>query len=119
MVEQEIHVAPRFHLATGTVSLNEIVYRLQELRDPLMVPILEAILVGYDDLICERLSESCGSESREGLGRHVMREAADGRPCCCRRMRKREYCNAPRRIATVFGELDVPLRIAGTCPRFL
>ena len=75
MVEQEIHIALRFRLATGKVTLNEIVYRLQELKDPLMVRILEVILVGYDDLVCERLSESYPSESRKGLGRHLRREA--------------------------------------------
>ena len=115
MVEQEIHIALRFRLATGKVTLNEIVYRLQELRDSLMVRILEMILVGYDDLICERLSESYPSESRKGLGRHVMREAADDRWCRCRRMRKRGYRNAPRRIATVFGKLEVPLRVVECC----
>ena len=28
MVEQEIHIALRFRLATGKVTLNEIVYRV-------------------------------------------------------------------------------------------
>jgi hypothetical protein len=36
-VEQEIHIILRFTLATGKVNLNEIVYRLKELRDPLML----------------------------------------------------------------------------------
>ena len=115
MVEQEIHIVLRFRLATGKVTLNEIVYRLQELRDPLMVRILETILVGYDDLVCERLSESYPSESRKGLGRHLMRDAADGRWCRCRRVRKRGYRNAPRRMATVFGKLEVPLRVVECC----
>ena len=94
------------------MTLNEIVYRLQDLRDSLMVRTLEMILFGYDDLICERLSESYPSESRKGLGRHLMREGADGRWCRCRRVPKRGYRNAPRRVATVFGKLEVPLRVA-------
>jgi len=37
MMEQEIHITLRFTVAIGKVSLNEIVYKLNELRDPLMV----------------------------------------------------------------------------------
>ena len=40
-----------FDLAIGKVNLNEIVYRLKELRDSLMLRILKQILVSYDDLI--------------------------------------------------------------------
>jgi len=48
-MEQEIHITLRFNLATGKANLNEIVYELKELRDPLMLQILEQILRGYDD----------------------------------------------------------------------
>ncbi|MBS3917553.1 MAG: hypothetical protein KG012_01565, partial [Deltaproteobacteria bacterium] len=54
-MEQEIHITLRFTLATGEVNLNEIVYRLKELRDPLVLKILEQVLMSYDDLISERL----------------------------------------------------------------
>jgi len=57
VMEQEIHITLRFNLAIGKVGLNEIVYRLKELRDPLMLRVLEQILIGYDDLISERLSQ--------------------------------------------------------------
>lgn len=57
-MEQEIHITLRFNLAIGKVTLNEIVYRLKELRDPLMLGILDRILRGYDDLISERLSQT-------------------------------------------------------------
>ena len=40
-----------FDLAIGKVNLNEIVYRLNELRDSLMLRILKEILAAYDDLI--------------------------------------------------------------------
>jgi hypothetical protein len=43
-MEQEIHITLRFSLATGKVGLNEIVYKLKELRDPLMLKILERVL---------------------------------------------------------------------------
>jgi hypothetical protein len=43
-MEQEIHITLRFSLATGKVGLNEIVYKLKEFRDPLMLKILERIL---------------------------------------------------------------------------
>ncbi len=72
-MEQEIHITLRFNLATGKVNLNEIVYELKDLRDPLMLKILEQILRGYDDLISERLSQTkiYPSKARKGLGRHV------------------------------------------------
>ena len=57
-MEQEIHIVLRFNLAIGKVNLNEIVYRLKELQNPLMLRILEQVLRGYDDLIMERLSRT-------------------------------------------------------------
>ena len=72
-MEQEIHITLRFSLATGKVGLNEIVYKLKEFQDPLMIKILERILRGYDDLISERLSRTdiYSTKDRKGLGRHV------------------------------------------------
>jgi len=58
VIEQEIHITLRFNLATGKVRLNEIVYKLKELRDPLMQKILEKVLMSYDDLISECLRTS-------------------------------------------------------------
>ena len=40
-----------FDLAIGKVNLNEIVYQLKEIRNPLMLTILRKILKTYDDLI--------------------------------------------------------------------
>ncbi len=65
-MEREISVILRFKLAIGDVTLNEIVYRLKELRDHLMLQILKEILVIYDDLICERLSQTKIYPSNEG-----------------------------------------------------
>jgi len=45
-----------FDLAIGKVNLNEIVYRLNEIKDSLMLGILKEILAAYDDLISERLA---------------------------------------------------------------
>jgi len=59
-MEQQIHITLCFQLATGKVNFNEIVYRLQQLRDPLMLRILEHILRSYDDLVSERLSNHGG-----------------------------------------------------------
>jgi len=39
VMEQVIHITLRFNLATGKVGLNEIVYKLKEIRDPLMLKI--------------------------------------------------------------------------------
>ena len=55
-MEQEIHITLRYQLAIGKVNLNEIVYELQKLQNPLMLEILKQILRNYDDLISERLS---------------------------------------------------------------
>lgn len=53
-MEQQIHITLWFNLATGKVNLNEIVYRLEELKNPLMLLVLKKILRNYDDLIAER-----------------------------------------------------------------
>ena len=53
-MEREVHITLRFNFASGKVGLNEIVYKLKELRDPLMLEILEQILRFYDDLISQR-----------------------------------------------------------------
>ena len=113
-MEQEIHITLRFNLAIGKVNLNEIVYRLKELRDPLMLKILEKILTGYDDLIAERLSQTkiYPSKARKGLGRHVRKGDPEGRFCRGRKIRKRGYRRRPRRFSTVFGKMELPLRVA-------
>ncbi|MGQ9860181.1 MAG: hypothetical protein ACUVS3_16075, partial [Thermodesulfobacteriota bacterium] len=71
-MEQDIDITLRFKLAIGAVGLNEIVYRLKELRDELMLRVFEQILCSYDRVICERLrhTEIYPSKAREGLGRH-------------------------------------------------
>ena len=118
-MEQQIHITLWFHLATGKVNLNEIVYRLQELKNPLMLRVLEKILCSYDDLITERLGHQrgviCPSKSRKGLGRHVRKADANSRYCHGRRIKKRGYRSHPRRFSTVFGNLDLPIRVAECC----
>jgi len=115
-MEQEIHITLKFHLATGKVNLNEIVYRLQKLKNPLMLSILEQMLRSYDDLISERLSHHGGvippSKIRKGLGRHVRKGDPKSRFCHGRRIRRRGYRNHLRTIATVFGTLKLPIRVA-------
>jgi len=116
-MEQEIHITLRFNLATGKVNLNEIVYKLKELQNPLMLLILEVILRGYDDLISERLSQTkiYPSKARKGLGRHIRRGDPDGRFCRGRKIRKRGYRKRPRQFSTVFGKLELPLRVVECC----
>ena len=108
-MEQHIHITLQFRLATGKVNLNEIVYHLQQLKNPLMLRILEQILRSYDDLISERLSHHGGvfppSKARKGLGRHIRKGDLHHRFCHGRRIRKRGYRNHPRTISTVFGIL--------------
>jgi hypothetical protein len=116
-MEQEISIALRFKLAIGEVTINEIVYRLNELRDHLMLRILEEILKSYDDLICERLSQTRihPSKARKGLGRHFKRGDPDGRFCRGRKVRKRGYRRNLRHVSTVFGQLKLPVRVVECC----
>lgn len=118
-MEQQIHITLQFQLAIGKVNLNEVVYRLQQLKDPLMLRILEQILRSYDDLISERLSHHGGvfppSKARKGLGQHFRKSDPHRRFCHGRRIRKRGYRNQPRTIATVFGQLKLPIRVAQCC----
>ena len=54
-MEQQIHITLYFDLSTGKANLNEIVYRLKDIKNPLMLRILKEILNSYDDLISGRL----------------------------------------------------------------
>jgi hypothetical protein len=111
-MEQEIIIALRFKLAIGEVNLNEIVFQLKEIRDPLMLQILKRILTAYDDLICERLSQTgiYPSKTRRGLGRHFRKDEPE-RFCRGRKVRKRGYRSHPRHLSTVFGKLKFPIRV--------
>jgi hypothetical protein len=112
-MEQEISITLRFNLAIGKVNLNEIVYRLKELRDPLMLKILEEVLTAYDDLISERLSRTdiYPSKARKGFGRHIKKDM-EGSFCRGRKIKKRGYRKKRRQISTTFGRLDFRLRVA-------
>ena len=116
-MEQEIHITLRFDLAIGKVNLNEIVYRLKELQNPLMLEILKSILMGYDDIISNRLSRTdiYPSKIRKGLGRHVRKGDSENRFCRGRKILKKGYRSKPRQISTVFGELVLPLRRSKCC----
>jgi hypothetical protein len=116
VVEQQIHITLQFELATGKVNLNEIVYCLDQLQNTVMLQILKTILTSYDDLIAQRLSHHGGvippSKMRKGLGRHIRKGDPQSRFCHGRRIRKRGYRKHPRIISTVFGKLELPLRVA-------
>ncbi len=116
-MEYEIHITLRFNLAIGKVNLNEIVYGLKEIRDSLMLKVLGEILKTYDDLISERLSQTkiYPSKARKGLGRHVRKGDSEERFCRGRKIRKRGYRKNNRRFSTVFGKLNLRLRVAQCC----
>ena len=111
-MEQQIHITLQFDFAIGKVNLNEIVYRLDKLKNPLMMELLKTILTRYDDLIADRLSPQRGvmtpSKMRKGLGRHVRKGDPDNRFCHGRCIRKRGYRKLPRVISTVFGKTAAP-----------
>ena len=111
-MEQEIYTIVRYNLAIGDFNLNEIVYRLNELRDSLMLMILKQVLQSYDDLIAERLSRTdiYPSEARRGLGRHFRRDDEKNRYCRGRKVYKRGYRHKARKVSTVFGDLTLRIR---------
>ena len=117
MIQQEIHITLKFDLAIGKVNLNEIVYRLKEFQSPLMLEILRSILMGYDDLISNRLSRTdiFPSKARKGLGRHVRKGDRGNRLCHGRKILKKGYRSNPRQISTVFGKLSLPVRRSECC----
>ena len=118
-MKQEIHITLRYDLAMGDVNLNEIIYRLNELKNPLMLRITEKIVQDYDDIITERLSRTdiFPSKARRGLGQHIRKGDPGGRFCRGRKVRKRGYRKDSRKISTVFGDLSVAIREVecGTC----
>jgi len=116
-MERKIHITLDYKLSTGNVNLNEIVFRLKELRDPLLLRILEQILKDYDDLIAERLSRTdiYPSKARKGLGRHIRKNDPGGRFCRGRKVRKKGYRNKSRKISTVFGGLALRIREVECC----
>jgi len=113
-MEQEINITLRYNLENGKVGLNEIVYKLKEFRDILMLKILEQILTSYDDLISERLSrtDTYPSKARKGLGRHIRKGDPQKRYCRSRKILKRGFSSRPRQISTVFGKTNIRLRMA-------
>jgi hypothetical protein len=118
-MEQQVHITLQFEIATGKVNLNEIVYRLDQIKNTVMLEVLKAILANYDDLIAQRLSRQGGvitpSKMRKGLGRHIRKDDPKNRFCHGRTIRKRGYRKRPRIISTVFGKLELPIRVAECC----
>jgi hypothetical protein len=111
-MKSNLSITCEFDLAIGKVNLNEIVYRLKEFRDSLMIRMLKEILVSYDDLILDRLTRTkiYPSKMRKGLGRHVRKDDAEDRFCRGRKVYRRGSRN--RKIKTVFGSLDMRVRMA-------
>ena len=116
-MEQQIHITLQYDLAIGDVNLNEIIYRLNEIRNHLMLQITEKIIKDYDDVIAERLSRTdiYPSKARRGLGRHIRKSDPDGRFCRGRKVRKRGYRKDPRKLSTCFGDLAVAIREVECC----
>ena len=99
-MKQEVHITLWFDLSIGEVCLNEIVYELNECKDTILLRTLEKILMGYDDLICNRLSNTkiYRSPARKGLGRHLRKGDPHGRYCRGRKVIKRGYRQSWRTI---------------------
>ena len=116
-MEQRIHITLQYDLAIGDVNLNEIIYRLNEIKNHLMLQIAEKIIKNYDDVIAERLSRTdiYPSRARRGLGRHIRKGDPGERFCRGRKVRKRGYRKDPRKISTSFGDLTVAIREVECC----
>jgi len=112
VINREINITLRIQLATGKVTLNEIVYQLKEFRDPLMGEILKEILTDYDELIHDRLSQPHPTRMRKGLGRHVQKGHPEKAYCRGRRTQKKGVRQKSRQFSTTFGKVKFPLRIA-------
>ncbi len=117
MMNREITITLNYRLTRGKVNLNEIVYRLKELRDPLMLKLLTEILKNYDDLIVEHLktSKAYSDKVTEVFGKHKKKKDPQDRFCSGRTIRKRGYRKSPKHINTVFGTLLLPLRSVECC----
>jgi hypothetical protein len=100
VMARDINITLRLKLTIGETNLNEIVYGLKEIRDGLMLQILEQILKSCDDLISVRLShtEVYPSKTRKGLGRYARKDDPNGRLCRGRKVYKRGYRQEPRKI---------------------
>ncbi len=111
-MKRYVSITCDFDLAIGKANLNEIVYRLKKHRDSLMLRMLKEILVAYDDLIMERLTQTkiYPSKMRKGPGRHVRKDDAEKRFCRGRKVYRRGYRD--RKIKTVLGVLDMRVRMA-------
>ena len=110
------NITLEMELATGKVTLNEIVYRLKELRDALMLEILEKTLMVYDDEIVSRLRFSgMNTSARKGLGRHLRKDNEDECFCRGRKVISKGYRSKPRHISTVFGTLKLRIRVVKCC----
>jgi hypothetical protein len=116
-MEQEIHITLRFNLAIGKISLDKIVSTMKELQNPLMLRILKQILMGYDNVISQRLSQTklYPSKARKGLGRHMRKGDPDGRFCRSRKIRKRGHRKNHRQFDTLFGKLKLSIRVGECC----
>jgi len=112
VMKRKVNIALQFDLAIGDVNLNEIVYQLKEMQNPLMIKILGSILTSYDELISERLSDTktYPSKARRGLGRH-QKKGHDHRFCRGRKSRKRGFRSKPRKLSTVFGQVCFNIRV--------
>lgn len=116
-MKRTITITLEYDRAIGKVNLNEIVYRLKDLQNPLMLEVLTEILKNYDDLIVERLSNTkiYPSEAREGFGQHKKKGDPQGRFCRGRKIQKRGYRRKPKHLTTIFGTLKLPLRDVEYC----
>ena len=114
-MEQEINITLGFKISIGEVTLNEIVYRLQEMQKELMLRILEQTLKWYDDLIAKRLDyRNCfPSSARRGLGSHNKKGSQT--PCRGRKAQKNGYRQQLRTLKTVFGTLKLKVRLMKCC----
>jgi hypothetical protein len=107
-----------FDLAIGKVNLNEIVYKLKDIRDSLMLGMLKQILMSYDDLIMDRLTRTkiYTSKMRKGLGQPKNPHPQLHVSACCEHSSRTEI--KPSSISTFLLAISESVfRRAGVWPK--
>lgn len=109
-MQQSIITIIGYELTIGEVGLNEIVFKLKEIRDKIMLAILGEILKKYEDIVVEQLTgDDSGSDSK-GLRGHFLKGNREDR-CHGKKVKKRGFRSNARQIKTVFGKLRQRLRM--------
>lgn len=106
----EVKIELGFNWEVGKLNLNEMVYRVDELKDQLLLQVVEQLIEGYQAVVVERLRPGHSSSDRSGLGRHALKGDSE-KMCGCRKVKRKGFRSAPRCIKSKFGQLRFRLQV--------